>query len=247
MSGAFQRHGISHLSPSSLVLWREHPGLWALRYLGNVRDEAGPSAWRGKAVEDAMSAILHGIPLEQAHQIAMQTFSANAQGEIADGIEAERNVVPAMVERIAFALEGQVLDLVGTQIKIEHWMEGIDVPFIGYVDFLFENELLDLKTTLRLPSAPKPSHIRQVALYWAAREVKPSLLYVTDKKFAFYPVGEDDCRKALDELRADALSLECFLSCVDSARTALHCLPINAEDFRVNERTIEQHQALLGA
>lgn len=247
MSSAFAKHGIAHLSPSSLVLWREHPGLWCLRYLANVKDDAGPAAWRGKAVEDAMSALLHGCPLEQAHEIARTTFDANAAGEISEAIDKQRALLAPMVRQVSVVLTGQVVELVGTQIKIEHWMDGIDIPFIGYVDFLFTEGLWDLKTTERLPSAPKPAHVRQVALYWAARQLTPTLLYVTDKKFAPYPVNEDDFRRALDELRADALSLESFLGRMDSATDALHCLPINSDDYRVNEQIITAHQALLGA
>lgn len=247
MTSAFAKHGIAHLSSSSLVLWREHPGLWCLRYLANVKDDAGPAAWRGKAVEDALSALLHNCPIEQANDIARTTFDANAAGEIADDIEKQRGLLVPMVRQASIALTGQVIELVGTQIKIEYWMDGIEIPFIGYVDYLFTEGLWDLKTTERLPSAPKPAHVRQVALYWAARQLTPTLFYLTDKKFAFYPIGEDDCLRALDELRADALSLEGFLGRIDSATDALHCLPINSDDYRVNEQIMTAHQALLGA
>jgi hypothetical protein len=29
----FARHGIKHLSPSSLNMWRNSPGIWTLKYL----------------------------------------------------------------------------------------------------------------------------------------------------------------------------------------------------------------------
>ena len=48
---AFERHGIKHLSASSLGLYRDQPAAWVCRYLLRVKDEAGPSAWRGSATE----------------------------------------------------------------------------------------------------------------------------------------------------------------------------------------------------
>lgn len=240
---AFARHNIKHLSASSLNLWAEHPGLWALRYLGQVKDEDSPAVWRGKAVEDGLTALLHGRdPLETA----LATFEANAQGEVSDEISEQRRAIKPMVNVLLRApLNGN--SLIGTQFKIEHWLDGVSVPFIGYIDYLFDDSLIDLKTTLRCPSAPKISHVRQVALYTAAKDKPASLLYVTDKKFALYPVSAEDSEKALDDLRGYALSLERFLSRVDSAVDALHCLPLNPDDFRVNEQTIEARKVLMGA
>ena len=47
---AFERHGIDHLSASSLNLRRASPGLWAARYLAGLSED-GAAMWRGSAVE----------------------------------------------------------------------------------------------------------------------------------------------------------------------------------------------------
>jgi hypothetical protein len=48
---AFERHGIDHLSASSLNLWRASPGLWCARYLADLKEDGNLAMWRGTAVE----------------------------------------------------------------------------------------------------------------------------------------------------------------------------------------------------
>jgi hypothetical protein len=66
----FQRHGIGHLSPSSLNLWIAAPGIWALRYLGKMRESGNPKMWRGNAVEAGFAAYLRKGNLEEAQAVA---------------------------------------------------------------------------------------------------------------------------------------------------------------------------------
>src|SRR6185437_1635547 len=96
-NSAFARHGIERLSPSSLNLWLDSPGLWSLRYLANMRDDAGPAALRGIAVEAGLHLCLHNKP--GALETALHTFEQNVQGEISDEIEAERGLIAGMVEQ----------------------------------------------------------------------------------------------------------------------------------------------------
>lgn len=239
---AFAKHGIAHLSASSLNLWREHPGLWATKYLAGVRDEDSPAAWRGKAVEDGMAAMLRG---HDPAGVSMNTFEANAVGDACDEVEAERKLIAPMLKQVAAWTPAA--PLIATQLKVEHWMDGVPVPVIGYLDFVFEDGLiLDLKTTKACPSSPRAGHLRQVALYRAARANSPgALLYVTHAKHALYSVGDNEAAEAINQLRADALSLEAFLSRVDSARDALHCLPLNGDDFRVTDETKIAHHSIM--
>ena len=241
---AFAKHGISHLSASSLNLWRENLSAWVMRYLAGHKDEGSPAMWRGKAVEDGFTAMLRGADWAG---VAMNTFEQNAQGEASDECEDERKRIPGMLRQCA---EWQpAAPLIAAQLKTEHWLDGVPVPIIGYVDYVFEDGLiLDLKTTKACPSQAKPDHARQIALYRAARQNAPgSLLYVTDKRHACYPIGDNITTKALEGLRADALSLEAFLSRVDSAKDALHCLPFNDDDFRVNDAMRSAYEQMMGA
>ena len=240
----FQRHGVSHLSASSLNTWRANPTVWALKYLEKIRDEYSPAAWRGKAVEDGLTAVLHG---RDGAGVAQTAFEANALGEASDEVEAERKLVaPMLAQAIKWSPPSPLL---AAQLKIEHWFDGVPVPVVGYLDYVFEcGTIVDLKTTKACPSSPRNDHVRQVAIYRAARKAPGSVLYVTHAKHACYPIGDNEMQEALDGLRADALALERFLSVVDSAKDALHMLPLNTDDYRVSDAIkIAHHQILNGA
>ena len=55
-ASSFERHGIEHLSASSLNVWAAQPALWIMERLLGRRLPAGIAAARGKAVE-------HGVHL----------------------------------------------------------------------------------------------------------------------------------------------------------------------------------------
>lgn len=241
-NSAFQRHGIEHLSPSSLNLWVDQPGLWSLRYLANMRDEKSPAMTRGVAVEAGMNFCLRGQKgaLEAAHQ----TFDQNMLGEIRDDIDAERDLIAGMVEQCQKWKPPGPLS--ATQIKVEHWFEGVSVPVIGYVDFAFEAGDVDLKTTKACPSKPKADHARQIALYRAARNRPGGLLYVTPKRHEYFQLDDADAERSLSELHAVALTLERFLSRFASGEweDAIRCLPMNRDSFRWSELATKKCEEL---
>ena len=238
----FTRHGIERLSPSSLNLWIAAPGLWSLRYLAGVRDETGAAMTRGVAVEAGMMHILHNRP--DPVETALGIFDMNMMGEIADEITAERDLIPGMVKQCAGWKPPSGLS--ATQLKVEHYFEGVSIPVIGYLDFAFEDGLIvDLKTTKACPSKPKADHTRQVALYSAARnDAKCALLYVTEKKHAFYELEPAALETGLNELHSAALSLERFLSRFDSGEDAIRCLPIDRDNFRFSEAAKQKLEEL---
>jgi hypothetical protein len=227
---AFARFAIDHLSPSSLNLWKEAPGIWALRYLKRVRDEGGAGFWRGTATENGLSVLLRTKDVNEALEAAHSSFDMNTAGEISEDIEAERALIEPMVrELIRWAPPS---DLMASQIKIEHWFDGIPVPVIGYLDFAFECRDVDLKTTKACPSSPRPDHIRQVSLYRAARNRPGGLLYVTGKKHAYFEVDDAQMSQAMADLEEDANRLFNFLSRMNNADDALMCLPVNKDHWQ---------------
>ena len=66
MANPFETHGIKHLSPSSLNMWRNSPGIWTLKYLLRLDDGGSPAMWRGSAVEAGLAAMLRGVEMPQA-------------------------------------------------------------------------------------------------------------------------------------------------------------------------------------
>lgn len=250
---AFERHGIKHLSPSSINCWRETPGLWCLRYLQRIRDDGSPAMWRGTAVEAGMERLLRGQPLQPAVGAALEAFEAAAVGEITDGMDAERKLIPKMVERVCdwhadLLATNQAPELAATQLRIETYLDGVSVPVIGYVDFTFmDGPDLDLKTTKACPSAPRPDHLRQIALYHRARQRPGALLYVTDKRMAYYVPSATDLANALGALTDAARSLERFLTHIPDADAAVRMMPHPTDHWSYGEATRAKVSELLEA
>jgi hypothetical protein len=233
-----ERHGIDHLSAGSLNLWIANPREWALRYLAGEREEADAGMWRGSAIEAGLARVLRGASPQEARTAALDSFELNALGDLSEEVEAERKLLIPMIDRAAtWAAPG---DLVATQLRIEYRFEEIPVPLVGYLDFAFLTGIdVDLKTGRVCPSHPRGHHVRQVALYRAARKRRGGLLYVTCKRLAYFEIDDQAAGTALDDLRDGALSLVQFLDKVWDAEEALACLPYNPDDFRTTPKLKE--------
>lgn len=225
----FEKHGIKHISASSLNLYKAQPALWCGKYLLGWKDDVGPAAWRGSAVEAGLDLALYdrSAPFEAVAAKAFERFDLDAMGEVTDKIDKEREAIPAMVQQ-AFAAAGGWGIPNARQFKIEAWIDGIPVPVIGYVDYKYDTFLADLKTTHRLPSEPQGNHAAQVAGYWKATGLPPRLLYATSKKAAVYELTPEQCEAAWDDLRRAAFALQSMLRKVSDGTEALS---IFAPDF----------------
>jgi hypothetical protein len=225
-SNSFKRFGIDHLSPSSLNLWRAQPGWWVQRYIRRIKDEDNSAMARGKAVENGLEVYLRSGVLGVAVGAALETYKMNYNG--APDLEQESLIQP-MLRTLRMWMPPSGLN--ATQIKIEHWLDPIPVPLIGFVDFGFDGIDIDLKTTKACPSSPRADHIRQVSLYRAARGRWGGLLYVTDKRHAYYEVTDEMMEIGLKDLRSAALSLNNFLARCDTADDAVKSLPLDWDSF----------------
>jgi hypothetical protein len=243
MTNSFARFGINYLSPSSLNMWRSAPGIWAHRYIAKIKDGGNAAMWRGTAVENGMAALLRGLPLEAAQQAAQTSFEMNAQGEVSDDIDAERAMLSPMIEQCQLWTAPSPLN--ASQLKVEHWLDDIPVPVVGYLDFGFDGIDIDLKTTKACPSTPRADHVRQVALYRASRNRKGGVLYVTAKRYAYFEIDDEAARQALSDLQSDALSLNNFLARCDSPRDVLKSLPVDWDHFAAPKIRVPLSQILL--
>lgn len=245
MGHSFERFGIGHLSASSLNLWRASPGVWAIRYIGGIKDAGNPAMWRGTAVENGLVALLRGQPLSAAVAAAHQSFDLNAKDyqEIDGDMTAERGLITPMIEQCSRWKPPSALN--ATQLKIEHYFDPVPIPVIGYLDLAFDGIDIDCKSTKALPSAPRPDHIRQVSLYRAARGRNGGVLYVTNKKHAYYEIDDAAMNEALDELAATALSLNNFLARMESREDVLRSLPVDYEHFQAPKTRVPLNQILM--
>ena len=81
-SDPFERHGIDHISPSSLRLYKEAPAAWIGKYLLKAPDEVGPGAWRGLAVEAGVDQFLYGQEGPVAVQVMQDKWDSLAMGQV---------------------------------------------------------------------------------------------------------------------------------------------------------------------
>lgn len=231
----FAKHDIDHLSASSLALYRNEPSLWVLKYLHGLKDEANAAMWRGTAVEAAVDKILYeNCDADAAVGAAMQTFEMNAQGDLSEDVAKERAAIPDFVKQAAVMFR-PLGKPIARQFKIEYWLDGIEVPVIGYIDYLFAEYLRDLKTTYRLPSGPRADHVIQVSIYAAAKKIRPWLDYITPKKGASFPVDQTD--DALWSVRRSAMAIRTMLDRAGDKQEAASFFAPNFDSFYWNDAT----------
>lgn len=216
----FTRHGITHLSPSSLNLWINAPALWVAEKIFGRRGAQSAAMARGIAVEDAVVAVVaHGKPVAEAIDAALKRF--DSRFFMADEkTTKEREVVAPMVE--------QALKVVGPLGAPEFPEEGqnkvelicncghFKIPFIGYLDLFYpqHGRVIDIKSTLRMPSRMSVEHQLQRAVY--ARAMGNStveFLYCSPSKSAL--LADGDVATILARVKWQTSRLEAFLAALD--------------------------------
>ena len=205
----FKAFEIDHLSASSINKWTGDRGAWVAHYVFGLKGEVGPAAWRGGAVEDGLTAYVTRSNVDPL-TYSMMTFERDAKGDLDEAVEKERQLIAPMLEQAIVAWEEAGLGRPSTQqIRVETWLDGIDVPLIGFADYSMDGYCIDLKTTKALPSSPRHDHTLQAAGYAHARhESRAALLYVTGKKRAIYELDRTQIDEALADLTRRARGLQ---------------------------------------
>lgn len=223
----FAKHGIKHLSPSSIKLYRDQPAAWVCRYLMRVRDEAGPAAWRGTAVEAGLDHwLLFGANQEaetvyrQCVLVSQSKWDEMAQGVATDQALKEYGALGDFL-KVGIAALKDFPPIISRQSKISIEIPGIEVPIIGATDYDFGDYGVDLKTTNRMPSEARADHVLQMAVYMKAKKKPFKLLYVTARKSAVYPVTEDMAKGAYERVVGAAHSIRHLLAKSADAQDAL--------------------------
>ena len=238
----FSAHGIEHLSPSTCNLFTGSPAMFVLDKCLKRKGQVGCAAYRGTATEKGIEhGLMTGAPVEECIKVADEEFWRLSALSGDPSREKERMAVPEMV-KIGYAELMPYGQPTSVQGAIEHWFEGIAVPFIGYYDFEWSNHkiLVDLKTTHALPSKISTNHARQVALYTAARgnENDPRLTYVTTKKCATYRL--ENVSEHVKSLERIGLTIQRFLSISeDPMELAQHVVP-EVDHFYFKDAMVRQ-------
>lgn len=219
----FERHGIDHLSPSSLNLWAAEPALWVMERMLDRRSPISAAAARGRAVEHGihLGLMKSDMAIPECVEAAERSFDREMALMPDNRREAERkNIAGYVLHGIAELRQYGIPT--ASQDRVSVTLGEIPVPVIGYIDWRFDQHglVVDLKTAERLPSRISETHGRQGAVYATAHGnygmrfayVKPSAGKTDGRAVAVYEMSGDDVRRHLEALRQIAIRLERFLA-----------------------------------
>lgn len=235
MTNAFERHGLTHLSASQLNTWINAPSFWLLEKLLGFKSVMGCAVHRGSAVEDGVSMGLFDPQASEEACIEAALAAYDRKGALNpdERREIERNAIPGMVRQgLALREHGLPIRPNDFQHKVEVRLDGVSVPIIGYLDWLYAGEVLDLKTTLRVPSAMSEPHVRQAAIYKTAHfDKRIRFFYVSDKKSAKHTLTREQYDAAMRQITCAAQRLERFLSLSNDKEELAAIIPHSSESF----------------
>ena len=238
----FETHGISHLSASQINTWINAPSLWVLEKLLGKRGQMGCSAHRGTAAEAGISAGLfdQSMTQEECVAVAMPVYDRLTALSGDPKRDTERAVIPGMITQGLKLREhgAPIKPSSGDQHKIEVRLEGVSVPIIGYLDWLYAEEVLDLKTTMRVPSAMSDTHLRQASLYKLAHlDKRVRFFYASDKKSEKHTLTRGQYDNAIRQLTCAAMRLERFLGVSKDKMELAAIVPHSSESFYFGDAT----------
>jgi hypothetical protein len=238
----FTAHSIEHLSPSTCNLFTASPAMFVMEKCLKRKGQVGCAAYRGTSVEKGIEhGLMTGASVDECIKVAEDQFWRLSALSGDPAREKESAAVPEMV-KIGLKELMPYGKPTSAQGKIEHWFEGISVPFIGFYDFEWANHniLIDLKTTHALPSKISTNHARQVALYTAARgnANDPRLTYVTTKKCATYRLENvSEHVKALERI---GLAIQRFLSVSEDPMELASMVVPEVDSFYFKDAMVRQ-------
>ena len=196
---SWAEQGITYMSHSQL----EKPAclrLFEYRYLQDRRKDipSGIPAVAGGAAHDGIqSVVCDGIVIEDAIMTAVERVQSHEPIDELDALKTAEYVedVATIIQHGVEALAGYDDTFVAEErISLHH--PKLAQEIMGFVDLTGENSIVELKTKwntfgpprkdgtrgvrmAKVMDKPDPSHLRQVAIYWAATGKMPALIYIT--------------------------------------------------------------------
>lgn len=239
MMDGFRLHNFTHWSASTHNLATNAPDVFIAEKLFGKKRPPAPAMVRGSAIETGLTDWLVNRDCEWAVKVAHDYFDHRFPLRGSDPqVVKERDAIDPSLRNAIRALEDEGL----TQpewpesghreqhkISIEARGEGWSLPVIGYLDFRFPGLVIDLKSTLRMPSEMSVEHQRQRAIYaGAVGNHAVRFLYVTPKKAEFREDGDPPA--ILAEIKTQMNRIERFLRLGDRDLLA-SIVPVNPTSF----------------
>ena len=233
----FDKHGIKHLSPSSINLWTNAPDVWVAQYLFGMRGPMSAAAMRGICTEDAVVAVLQGKNADGALDAALEKFDQTFPIGDEKTTKERAMIQPCMelaVQELEQYGEPEFPEEGQEKISITAKTDDYEIPVIGYLDLCFPKHgvVIDLKTTGRCPSVMSAEHQLQRAVYQKAKGNQiVKFLYVTPKKTNLLEDG--DPSEILRRTKIQITRMERFLRS-GNARDVASVIPVNPNTFYWN-------------
>jgi len=197
----FEKHNIAYSSPSSLNMWASAPCAWVAKYLLGRKFKFSNAAKAGSLAEDAIVNVLaNGWEEAAASDAATKEYNKFTALSATDADRKRGLAISGMVKNALSELKQYGEPEFGTDLvygkkqkKVELLCKGDNwqLPVIGYLDLYFpkENLVVDIKTSMKLPSYMSDEHMRQGAIYRAGMGNAPvKFLYVTGKGHKWHEV-----------------------------------------------------------
>ena len=216
---------------SSVNKFKHNPSEWLVHYGLGLKVSSSPAMVRGNLAEfGAYYKIKRGMQQKDdkyftkllSHKFSKYKFF-NAESELYNSIDIAKKFEEKLYER-------QLRNIVSYQKEKVEKVKGLEHPIRLFTDFEYDNLIVDLKSTLRLPTKPKIDHVRQQALYSKLHDKPIALLYATPKKTLWYDLTKQDVKNGYDELLRDFKSLENFIDmCDNDIEKAIKITPLNTD------------------
>ena len=216
---------------SSVNKFKHNPSEWLVHYGLGLKVSSSPAMVRGNLAEfGAYYKIKRGMQQKDdkyftkllSHKFSKYKFF-DAESELYNSIDIAKKFEEKLYER-------QLRNIVSYQKEKVEKVKGLEHPVRLFTDFEYDNLIVDLKSTLRLPTKPKIDHVRQQALYSKLHDKPIALLYATPKKTLWYDLTKQDVKNGYDELVRDFKSLENFIDmCDNDIEKAIKITPLNTD------------------
>lgn len=195
----FTKHGITHLSASSINAYAEDPAYWTAKYLLGAKFPFSAPARGGTIIEKAIVQVLTGRDQADAIDEAIEEFNKATVFDKSPTVEKWANGMRDMIEAGIRELspygvpEFDFLSGGQKKILIDCNMGEYKVPIIGFLDLYYGpiKTVIDIKCTLKMPSEMSASHKRQAAIYKLSNpDFKIGFQYFTPKKSQMFWVED---------------------------------------------------------
>ncbi len=167
----FDRFGVDHLSPTSMLQFRNDPALGICHLVYGIREAGSPAMHRGQALDQAIGVLLSeqsGASHDSALGLALDKYDAliaeTEETYSHDAIKKERAVVAKCMTH-CYPLIADWGEPVSYQRPIRLMLSNIEVPVIGYIDLHYEAEVRELKSSAKPRREIGDDHAFQVVAY----------------------------------------------------------------------------------